>query len=69
MPNPARKLAFIIAATEQGTLIVNRFDQVTTQPNEGYGVGRQLLESQGVDGMIVTAELQQYETRGWRDVA
>jgi thiamine biosynthesis lipoprotein len=31
--------------------------------------GIPLLESQGVDGLILTAELQRYKTRGWGDVA
>src|SRR6201996_1893455 len=63
MPNPPRKLAFIIAATEQGTLIVNRFDQVTTQPNEGYGVGRQLLENAAYDPDEVSLMLEVIELR------
>jgi FkbM family methyltransferase len=44
MPNPPRKLAFLIAATDHGTMIVNRFDQVVVQPNVSFGVGLQLLE-------------------------
>jgi FkbM family methyltransferase len=44
MPNPPRKIAFITVATDQGTLIVNRFDQHIPQPNAGCGVGFQLLE-------------------------
>src|SRR5580698_7419260 len=44
MPNPPRKLAFLIAATDHGTMIVNRFDQVVVQPNVGFGVGLHLLE-------------------------
>ncbi len=44
MPQPSRKLAFVTAATDHGTLIVNRFDQRIVNGNEGYGVGLQLLE-------------------------
>ena len=44
MQNPPRKLAFIIAATEHGSLILNRFDQHIVKPNNGYGVGFDLLE-------------------------
>jgi FkbM family methyltransferase len=63
MPNPPRKLAFVTAATEQGTLIVNRFDQVTTQPDEGYGVGRQLLEYAAYDPGEVNLMLGVLELR------
>ena len=45
MPNPPRKLAFVLAATDHGTLIVNRFDRHHVGPNQGYGVGFQLLET------------------------
>jgi FkbM family methyltransferase len=45
MPMRARKLAFTIAATDHGPLIVNRFDRHQTESNEGYGVGFELLES------------------------
>jgi FkbM family methyltransferase len=45
MPKRARKLAFTLAATDHGTLIVNRFDRHQTELNEGYGVGFELLES------------------------
>jgi FkbM family methyltransferase len=44
MPNPSRKLAFVTAATDHGTFIVNRFDQMIVNGTEGYGVGLQLLE-------------------------
>jgi FkbM family methyltransferase len=49
MPNPPRKIAFITAATDHGTLIVNRFDQHMTSATEGYGVGFQLLETATYD--------------------
>ncbi len=45
MPNPPRKIAFVTAATEHGTLIVHRLDYHMTAPDRGYGVGFQLLES------------------------
>jgi FkbM family methyltransferase len=44
MANPQRRLAFVTAATDHGTLIVNRFDRVIASDTEGYGVGFQLLE-------------------------
>jgi FkbM family methyltransferase len=44
MPNPPRKLAFLTAATEHGTMILNRFDQFI-EGERGCGVGLQLLEN------------------------
>lgn len=63
MAKPQRKLAFIIAATDQGTLIVNRFDQVITAANEGFGVGCQLLESASYDANEVNLMLEVLEMR------
>jgi FkbM family methyltransferase len=45
MAHPPRKIAFILAATDHGTLIVNRFDYRMVSATEGYGVGFFLLES------------------------
>jgi FkbM family methyltransferase len=44
MANPQRRLAFVTAATDHGTFIVNRFDRVIVNDDEGHGVGFQLLE-------------------------
>jgi FkbM family methyltransferase len=44
MPNAPRKLAFITAATDHGTMIVNRFDYYLLERDRSYGVGFQLLE-------------------------
>lgn len=44
MKFPARKTAFILASTDQGTLIVNRFDFRRLDEQRAYGVGHQLLE-------------------------
>jgi FkbM family methyltransferase len=49
MPKPPRKLAFVTAATDHGTLIVNRFDQMIVGGNAGFGVGLQLLENAHFD--------------------
>lgn len=43
MPSAPRKLAFVTAATEHGTLIINRFDRHQGEHNT-YGVGFQLLD-------------------------
>jgi hypothetical protein len=49
MTNPSRKLAFVTAATDHGTFIVNRFDQMIVNGNEGFGVSLQLLENAHYD--------------------
>ncbi len=43
MSYPPRSLAFILAPTDQGTLIVNRFDYQGQPEGAGIGVGFQLL--------------------------
>jgi len=49
MANRPRKIAFITAATNHGTLIVNRFDQHVTETGVGFGAGFQLLETSQYD--------------------
>ncbi len=41
--NPPRPLAFVLAPTDQGTLIVNRFDYRTNPDGQTIGVGHMLL--------------------------
>ena len=53
MSNSYRKIGFIIAATNHGTLIVNRFDQRLVDQNRGYGVGFQLLNTSSYDASEV----------------
>ena len=48
MPEPPRKIAFITAATDHGTLIINRFDQHVVD-GRGFGAGFQLLERASYD--------------------
>jgi FkbM family methyltransferase len=56
MRNPNRKIAFVLASSEHGTLIVNRFDYRMVDKNRGYGVGFQILEKSMFDpGEIDTA--------------
>ena len=45
MAYPARKIAFILASTDHGTLIVNRFDYHMVNASRGFGVGYFLLEN------------------------
>lgn len=44
MRRPSRKIAFVLAATEHGPLIVSRFDRHQAAGKEPAGVGFQLLE-------------------------
>jgi len=56
MAYPPRKLAFILASTDHGTLIVNRFDYKMIEPDRGYGVGYTLLTNGAYDaGEVATA--------------
>ena len=63
MPNPPRKLAFIVAATDHGTMIVNQFDRHQTQSNQAYGVGFQLLENASYDRDQVNVLLRLLDLR------
>lgn len=63
MPKPFRKLAFIITATDQGTLILNRFDQHMVDQQRGYGVGFQLLNNASYDATEVDLLLKLLELR------
>lgn len=49
MPYPPRKAGFVLASTDQGTLIVNRFDYHRAASGTGYGVGFNLLEYASYD--------------------
>ena len=63
MPNPIRPLAFVLAATDQGTMIVNRFDRRMLGPADGVGVGYQLLERAAYDPEEVKMLLQILDLR------
>ena len=62
MRNPSRKIAFVLASTDHGTIIVNRFDYRTVE-NRTYGVGIQLLESSAFDPQEIDLGLSVLETR------
>jgi hypothetical protein len=49
MTHPPRKVAFVLAATDHGTMIVSRFDEVRLADNSGFGVGFQLLDTASYD--------------------
>jgi FkbM family methyltransferase len=63
MPKPPRKIAFVISATDHGTLIVNRFDQHIVQSGQGFGVGFQLLETAAYDAPEVDLLLKLLDLR------
>ena len=63
MTNPPRKLAFVVAATEHGTMIVNRFDEHRLPDNTGFGVGYQLFETSSYDPGDVTTLLTLLDLR------
>lgn len=44
-----RKLAFVLASSNHGTMIVNRLDYRMVDEHRGYGVGFQILESAHFD--------------------
>ena len=63
MRNPFRKIAFVLASSEHGTLIVNRFDYCMVDKNRGFGVGFQILERSAFDPDEVDAVLSLLELR------
>src|SRR6476659_10592929 len=77
MRNVGRKLAFVLAATNHGTMITNRFDYRMNEPNSragsgsmsetssrgGSGVGQLLLETAAADPVDVELALHPIEGR------
>ena len=63
MTKPPRKLAFILASTDHGTMIVNRFDEYRRPDNSGFGVGFQLFENAAYDPADVTLLLSLLDLR------
>src|SRR5271156_5802206 len=53
MQNVARKLAFVLASSNHGTMIVNRFDYRMLDSQRGFGVGYQILETATFDPLEV----------------
>ncbi|WBL80222.1 FkbM family methyltransferase [Bradyrhizobium xenonodulans] len=58
MPIAGQKLAFVLAASSHGTMIVNRFDYRMVSSDRGYGVGFQILETAAFDPGEVKAALE-----------
>jgi FkbM family methyltransferase len=63
LPKPARKIAFVTAATEHGMLIVNRFDYHKTDSGLGFGVGFELLEKSAYEPAEVNMVLKLLDFR------
>jgi FkbM family methyltransferase len=63
MRNVGRKLAFVLAASNHGTMILNRLDYRMVGPDEGIGVGHQLLETAAFDPVEVEMAVQLLEAR------
>ena len=53
-----RKLAFVLASSKHGAMIVNRFDYHMVDAERGYGVGFQILETAEFDQSEVDMALQ-----------
>jgi FkbM family methyltransferase len=62
MPKPARPLGFILASTDHGAMILNRFDQ-HIGPDGAFGAGYQLLNTACYEQAEVTLMLQLLELR------
>ncbi len=67
MPS-ARPLSFVLAASDQGTLIVNHLDRHVVSPTAAYGVGHQILQGASFDPSEVALAIMLLkwlrETRG-----
>ena len=63
MRNVGRKLAFVLASSNHGTMIVNRLDYRMSGPDRGIGVGYQILEAATFDPVEVELALQLIEAR------
>jgi FkbM family methyltransferase len=63
MARVARKLAFVVAATDHGTMIVNRLDYRMVAPDAGIGVGLQLLDEAAFDPPEIELALKLLDLR------
>ena len=63
MRHPQRKLAFVLAASDHGTMIVNRFDYRMVDERSGIGVGFQILEQASFDASEIDTMLFLLGTR------
>jgi FkbM family methyltransferase len=63
MVSAPRKLAFVLAASDHGTMIVNRLDRRMLDAQRGFGVGLQILETGSFDRDEVKVALQLLDLR------
>ena len=63
MSASGRKLAFVLAASDHGTMIVSRLDYRMTSPTSGFGVGYQLLECGAFDASEVSMAVSVLDLR------
>jgi FkbM family methyltransferase len=58
MNGATRKLAFVLASSNHGTMIVNRLDYRMVNADRGYGVGFQILETAAFDAAEVNVAVE-----------
>ncbi|MBV9564327.1 MAG: FkbM family methyltransferase [Bradyrhizobium sp.] len=58
MQSVGRKLAFVLASSNHGTMIVNRFDYRMVDAQHGFGVGFQILETAQFDPLEVNMAVE-----------
>jgi len=63
MPRARRKIAFVLAASDHGAMIVNRFDYQLVDNATGIGVGYQILEHSSYDMSEVETVLRLLDLR------
>lgn len=63
MPSPVRPIAYVLAATNHGSMIVNRNDHTGPDPAHTYGVGHQLLTRSCFDPSEVAVALDLLSVR------
>jgi FkbM family methyltransferase len=63
MQTAKRKLAFVLASTGHGTMILSRFDHHTPPMGEPFGVGQRLLETSMFDPGDITLAVQLLQAR------
>jgi FkbM family methyltransferase len=63
MSKSGRKLAFVLAGSDHGAMIVSRLDYRMTSPHGGIGVGYQILETGAFDAGEVSMAVSVLELR------
>jgi len=63
MPRAHRKIAFVLAASDHGAMIVNRFDYLRTGNDAAIGVGYQILEHSSYEASEIETVLRLLDLR------